>query len=722
MGVPASALKMLRPALCVLAVLCIVVVAGAATARSTVLSAGFYRAALDDQRAWNRMYDEVLVDPQITPLTRNLLGQLPVPEAILTSNLKLVLPPETLRALTDRQISEVIGYLRGEHATLRLTVDVRALSANAGTLAQIYFGDLVASLQQQPEPDFPAFVEGIDAAARSIAAGQPPAGLPQLTLSRDEAVTAADGLLRVVPESDRAALRPEVVVALQNGDVATALAAVGPAAFSGRTQNAAAQLREASDGGTWNITADLDTSQGGLATVDQVRSATRLALDVVEPVAAVLGLLALAALWLAGPASLSRRLTLLGWTLAAGGLLYAVAVALLRWRTGGTVVEPAASWPHSVARLVDDVQRAAVDRALTVALVTALLPVAAGALLVALAWVLRTRPALGAAPHRPAWAAAGAASFALAGIVLVPLAFAGQGQRICQGSSRLCDRPYDEVAQVTSHNAMSTTADRFIGPLQDPLIVGQLNDGVRALQIDTYHWESPEDVTARLHASGLPPEQQRQLAAAINLFNPAREGTWLCHAVCRAGAIPLVPALEQIGGWLRQNPSEILTLIVQDDISGEDTERAFDEAGLKDLLYVPDKDPDRPWPTMGEMIDSGKRLVVFAEQADGPAPWYRNFYRYGMETPFSFQSPEELSCVPHRGGTGKRLFLLNHFITVAGGSRLDAGKINTRAQVLERAHACEKERGRPVNFIAVDYTTIGDTRGAVDALNAERGQ
>lgn len=120
------------------------------------------------------------------------------------------------------------------------------------------------------------------------------------------------------------------------------------------------------------------------------------------------------------------------------------------------------------------------------------------------------------------------------------------------------------------------------------------------------------------------------------------------------------------------------------------------------------------------MLDSGRRLVVFAEQADGPAPWYRNFYHYGMEMPFAFQSPEKMSCVPHRGGTGKRLFLLNHFITVAGGSRIDAGKVNARDWVLDRAHRCEQRRGSPVNFAAVDCTTIGDIRGAVDALNAAR--
>ncbi|MFE7792897.1 hypothetical protein ACFU6F_28485, partial [Streptomyces sp. NPDC057460] len=80
--------------------------------------------------------------------------------------------------------------------------------------------------------------------------------------------------------------------------------------------------------------------------------------------------------------------------------------------------------------------------------------------------------------------------------------------------------------------------------------------------------------------------------------------------------------------------------------------------------------------------------------------------------------PDEMSCVPHRCGTGERLFLLHHFLTVAGGSRLDAGKVDARDRVLDRAHRCETRRGSPVNFIAVDCTTIGDAREAVDMLEA----
>lgn len=155
-------------------------------------------------------------------------------------------------------------------------------------------------------------------------------------------------------------------------------------------------------------------------------------------------------------------------------------------------------------------------------------------------------------------------------------------------------------------------------------------------------------------------------------------------------------------------------------VTGEQIAQAFAKAGLNHLLYTPKADPTAPWPTLGQMVQDNKRLVVFAENADGPAPWYRNFYRYGMETPYAFTSPADMSCAPYRGGVGKRLFLLNHFITVAGGSRLDAGKVNTRQFVLDRAHRCEKARGHPVNFVAVDYASIGDALGAVDQLNAER--
>ncbi|MFF7177093.1 PI-PLC domain-containing protein [Streptomyces sp. NPDC008121] len=713
-------MPVLRGVACVCAVLCVVIVAATATARGTVLNAGFHRDVLARERAYDRLYDEVLVDPDLTPVTRELLGRLPVNEAVLTSNLKTVLPPETLRALTDEQIAHLIEYLRGDRDALTLSADLRPVVDNLGHLTQTYFGDLVASLQERPAPDFPAFLRELDASLAQVAAGEPPAGLPKLSLTSAQAATASDALLRFVPEGRREALRPEVELALRDGDVATALASVGPAVFSDRTREAVERVRTAADNGSWNITADLERGDGSLDTVHRIRGATHLTLGVMEPLAALLGAAALAALWFTGPDSLARRLRHLGWTLAAGGILTALAVAVLSLAAGGRVVTPPPSWPDSLSRLVDDIQSTALDRVLSGAVTAALVALAAGATVLALGLAVQRRPVLEVARRASVWSAAGVTAVALSGVALVPLAFAGGGSRVCQGDARLCDLRYDEVAQLTSHNAMSTTADRFIGPLQDPDVTGQLNAGVRALQLDTYRWERPEEVTARLAESDFPPETRQRIVDAVTRFNPPRPGLWLCHSVCRAGAVELVPALRRIGDWLRAHPTEVVTLVVQDSVGGADTEAAFREAGLEDLLHTPDRDPDRRWPTLGDMIDSGRRLVVFAERGDGPAPWYRNFYDYAMETPYAFRDPAEMSCVPHRGGTDKRLFLLNHFVTIDGGSRLDAARVNARDSVLDRAHACERARGRPVTFVAVDYVTIGEARAAVDALNAER--
>ncbi|MCX5240056.1 hypothetical protein OG824_33110 [Streptomyces prunicolor] len=717
-GVPSRRLP--RVAALVLVVLAAAVLTLAATARSTVVSPGFYRSVLDEQKAYDRLYNQVLVDPKAAPVTRGLLARLPVPEAQVTSNLKLVLPPETVRDLTQQQIDAVVGYLGGKRDSLDLTVDLRPVLAHLDDLAQIYFGDLVASVQDRPEPDFERFSADLSAALGAVVAGHAPGGLPALPLTDAQADRAAGTLVSGLPVAERDALRPAVETALRDGDVATALATVAPALASDRTRTAAAQLRATVGGGTWNLTDTLAASGNDLTPLHRARAYTAVGLGLAEALASALLVVALMVLWVGGGSTPpGRRLLPLGWSLAAGGVLAALVALLFRLVSGGRVIDPSGSWPPSLARLVDDVQRTALDRLTATALTTALVPVLAGALLTGVGWALQARPRVPALP-RLRWLALATGGAAVTGILLVPYAVTPAASRTCEGSAELCDRSYDEVTYLTSHNAMSTTVDRFIGPLQDPGISAQLDDGVRALQIDTYRWERPDEITQRLAESDFTPEQRKFIAAAVDRFNPPRAGLWLCHSVCRAGAIALVPALREIGDWMRAHPTEVVTLIVQDAISGEDTEQAFAQAGLTDLVHTPDPDPAKPWPTLGDMVDSGRRLVVFAERADGPASWYRNFYDYGMETPFAFRTPDAMSCVPHRGGSDKRLFLLNHFITIDGGSRLDAGKVNARQYVLDRVHRCERERGRPVNFVAVDYTTIGDAGAAVDELNSQR--
>ncbi|MEI7033409.1 hypothetical protein [Streptomyces pratensis] len=701
-----------------LAALSVTTVALTATARGTVASPGFYQAVLEEESAYDRLYREVLVDPELSPVTRDLLAHLPVPEALVTSNIKVVLPPDTVRALTDQQIHAVTAYVRGESDELRLTVDMAPVLENLGDLARVYFGDLVANLQGRERPDFDRFTDDLDAALDALAEGRAPT-LPTLPLTDDQAEQAADVLLAAAPARERPALRPEVEVALAQGDVWTALAVTVSAVLSDGSRGAAAGLRATLEGGTWDLTDTLRLAGNDLAALERARDYVRL-LTLLQTLAAALALAALAVLWHTGPAASGRGLMRLGQALACGGVLTAVVALAVHPVTGGRFLTTPASWPPSVTALLDDLQRNAVDQTVATGLGAALTALAGGALLACVGWVILVRPGLPPAPAAVRAVGAGVVCAALAGVLIVPPVFGPSAPRPCLGSSRLCDLRYDEAAYLTSHNAMATTADRFIGPLQDPDITAQLNTGVRALQLDTYRWESPQEIAARLDSPEFTPEQRRLISGAVDRANPPREGLWLCHSVCRAGAIELVPALEEIGDWLRAHPTEIVTLIIQDDISPEDTEKAFHAAGLDALLHAPPDDPHQPWPTLEEMIDSGRRLVVFAEKADGPAPWYRNFYRYAMETPFTFRTPSEMTCEPNRGGGGKQLFLLNHFITNGGGSRLDAGRVNARDWVLDRALTCEERRGSPVNFIAVDYSTVGDVLGAVNELNARR--
>ncbi|WP_420037121.1 hypothetical protein ACN2WE_37250 [Streptomyces sp. cg28] len=326
----------------VLATVCVIL---AASLRGTVLAPDFYASALDREHAYDRLYDQILVDPRTAPTTRQLLAQLPVPEAQVTSNIKLVLPPDTVRALVRQQIDATVGYLNGSRSTLDLTVDLRPVLANLDQLAQIYLGDLVAGVQNQSEPDFPKFSADVSAALRELAAGRAPQGVPQLSLTGKQAEAATTALLAVAPENQRQALRGEVETALADGDVATALAAVAASAQTDRSGSAVRRLQESLDGGTWDPATVLAASGDDLRAVHDIRPYTSVGLGLVEALAAMVLVLCLVGLWITGPERPGRRLLGLAGPLFGGAALVAVAVGVWELLGDGRLVTPSASWP-----------------------------------------------------------------------------------------------------------------------------------------------------------------------------------------------------------------------------------------------------------------------------------------------------------------------------------------------------------------------------------------
>jgi hypothetical protein len=176
-----------------------------------------------------------------------------------------------------------------------------------------------------------------------------------------------------------------------------------------------------------------------------------------------------------------------------------------------------------------------------------------------------------------------------------------------------------------------------------------------------------------------------------------------------------VSALRDVRIFLGQNSGAVVTLIIQDAVSVEDTEKAFSDAGLLPFLYT--YNPDKPWPTLGEMVESGQRLVVMSESGAPGPDWYIPAWKVMKETPFDVHSVQDLTCAPNRGDEDNPLFLMNHWINRDAPDRVDASLLNQRDVIVNRALACKEERGQLPNFIAVNFHRLGDLFGAVDTLN-----
>jgi hypothetical protein len=79
--------------------------------------------------------------------------------------------------------------------------------------------------------------------------------------------------------------------------------------------------------------------------------------------------------------------------------------------------------------------------------------------------------------------------------------------------------------------------------------------------------------------------------------------------------------------WLDANPNEVLSLLIVniDNVPASSYGTVFAKVGLDTMSYAPETTPlgYTEWPTLGALIDSGKRLLTFIDnQADSAAVPY----------------------------------------------------------------------------------------------------
>ena len=319
-----------------------------------------------------------------------------------------------------------------------------------------------------------------------------------------------------------------------------------------------------------------------------------------------------------------------------------------------------------------------------------------------------------------------------------PVFGADQHPTYCNGFRELCDRTLDQVTFAATHNAMSAGDYRgFFFPAQVGTLTAQLAFGVRGLLIDAYYGiRDPkrnrvrtdlENNEANAIVRALPPEvlsAAERLAGSVGLGDlKGKKDLYLCHGLCELGAVRMVDALGEVRDFMDKHPDEVVVIFIEDYVRAADIAKVFKQAGL--LRYTLVHNRDAPWPTLRQMITSGKRLLVMAEnRPDLPrVPWYQNGFDLTQDTPYQFPKPANLrdykvSCELNRGNANSPLFLVNHWIERFNPSPSVSAKVNAFPFLVKRAQACDRIRGvqRPT-LLAVDFYDEGNVLGAVNVLN-----
>jgi hypothetical protein len=279
---------------------------------------------------------------------------------------------------------------------------------------------------------------------------------------------------------------------------------------------------------------------------------------------------------------------------------------------------------------------------------------------------------------------------------------------------------------------MSAPLPGWYSTMQERPIDQQLEDGIRGLQLDTYYADKLPNGRLRTEipeggvTDGVSPDAvaaAMRIRERLGFSGEGERGMYLCHTFCELGATPVGEMLDQLRDFLVLHPGEVVMVVNQDYVTPADFVAAVREAGLERFVYR----GGAPFPTLGELVESGHRLILRAENHAGAAPWYRLAYEKELqETPYHFTRVAQLvdpgslkaSCAPNRGPKDAPLFLLNHWITTDPAPLPSlAGEVNSAPVLLARARECQRLRGRFPNLIAVNFYRQGDLFRAVDELN-----
>ncbi|HEU4702326.1 MAG TPA: hypothetical protein VFS37_07570 [Conexibacter sp.] len=301
----------------------------------------------------------------------------------------------------------------------------------------------------------------------------------------------------------------------------------------------------------------------------------------------------------------------------------------------------------------------------------------------------------------------------------------------CNGAEALCAKPLDAVAIPATHNSFSSPQDGFLLANQESGIPAQLRGGIRGLLIDMHLGvRTPRGVYTVLEEGGKSREKIElaigpaatqtalRLRAQIGYRGGGERQVFLCHGFCELGALDAVKALAQVRDWLVLNPGAVLVISIEDQVPPARVAETFERSGLLDYVWT---GPISPVPTLGELVDRDRRVLVFGEDDTRGVGWYHDQFVSVRDTPYDLPSARALlspkGCTIGRGTTASPFLLINQFVAGDPPRLAPARTVNRQDAILAHARECRSALGGLPGLIAVDFWEQGDVVGAARALN-----
>ncbi|KVH93286.1 PLC-like phosphodiesterase, TIM beta/alpha-barrel domain-containing protein [Cynara cardunculus var. scolymus] len=290
--------------------------------------------------------------------------------------------------------------------------------------------------------------------------------------------------------------------------------------------------------------------------------------------------------------------------------------------------------------------------------------------------------------------------------------------------------PFNRYSWLTTHNAFarmghkSDTGSVLLAPVnQQDSVTSQLNVCFSSLSLSELSRKldfKSRRLTDTLKQSCLLFVQNGVRGLMLDMYDFEND-IWLCHSFhgkCfnYTAFQPAINVLKEVEVFLEANPTEIITIIIEDYVTTlSGLTKIFKAAGLGKFWFPVARMPSNGsnWPTLDSMIQQNQRLVVFTSKSSKEAS------EDGSDGMRSGSCPNRAESAA-MNTKSRSLVLMNHFPDTP--DYVDVCRHNS-APLISMMNTCHDAAGkRWPNFIAVDFYKRSDGGGAPAAVDLANGE